>query len=229
MSDERTKAMIAALLSDEGRTEAEMEAARRQAAKLMARHGFTEEDVLREDRDMKRADLEIGRHEWIVAKFIGAAVARLTGTQSWVQDLRASTGRRSDRKRYTFAGYRPDVEQAEWLMETVMTAAKGGSRVYKGDRAKSDFLAAFAVTVSRRISALCTELQEVRETQGSTALVVVKEANVRSYVEDLGVRLRDGRSGGRSIHDAAAASAGRAAGERVGLGRPIGSGPLALR
>ena len=131
MSDERTKALISALLGEDGRTEAEMEAAKRQAAKMMARHGLTEADVLREDRDMLRADLEIGRHDWIMTKFVGAAIAALTGTKCWRMDLAASTGRRSDRKRWTFAGYRPDVEQAEWLMETVLEAGKRAARPYK--------------------------------------------------------------------------------------------------
>lgn len=230
MSDERTKALIAALLSEDGRTEAEMEAAKRQAAKMMAKHGLTEADVLREDRDMLRADLEIGRHDWIMTKFVGAAIAALTGTKCWRMDLAASTGRRSDRKRWTFAGYRPDVEQAEWLMETVLEAGKRAARPYKGDRAKSDCLAAFAATVARRIHDLAEELDGVRAAEGSTELVVTKAANVDSYVADeLGVRLQDGRSRGRGIRDQGAASAGRKAGAEVSLARPVGGcGPLAL-
>lgn len=224
------KRIVAALLEDEGRTEAETQTARKLAAKLMAKHGLTEEDVLREDRDMLRADLDIGRHDWIMTKFVGAAVADLTGTGCWRMDLAASTGRRSDRKRWTFAGYRPDVEQAEWLMGTILDAGKRGARPYKGDRAKSDFLASFAATVARRIRELARELDDVREHEGSTALVVTKAANVDSYVTDeLGVRLQDGRSRGRGIRDHGAATAGRKAGAEVSLSRPVGGrGPLAI-
>ena len=219
--------IIAALLEEAGKTEAEQEQTRKLAAKLMEKHGLTEEDVKKKDRDMLRADLEIGRHEWIMAKYFGSAIAKLTGTQSWRQDLRASTGRRSDRKKWTFAGYRPDVEQADWLMKTLLEAGTRGAKAYKGDRAKSDFLASFAAVVMRRVNELTEELETVRETSGSTDLVVVKEANVNSYVADeLGVRLATGRTRGRGLQDASASAAGRKAGAEVSLRRPVGgSGP----
>lgn len=229
MSDERTKALIAALLNEDGRTEAEAASAREKAARLLVRHGLTEAEVLSEDRDMARADTELGRHDWIVVKFLGGAIARLTGTTAWYRDLPAKTGRRSDRKLYSFAGYRPDVEQADWLMATVLAAGKAAARGVGNDRSKSDLLAAFAVTVARRLRDLTEATDTARAAAGSTALVPVKQANVDEYVREITGGLRDSRTRGRSLRDGAAAAEGRRAGAAVSLSRPLGKGPLAIR
>ena len=233
MSDERAKAMIAALLSTEGRTEDEVAAARLHAVRLMLKHGLTEEEVLASRPDMARSDTALGRYDWIVAKWIAKLVGDLCGVEPWFESKRG-TGRtgRTDLKAYCYAGYRPDVEQAEWLLRTILDTAKAGSKAFKGDRPKGDYLAAFASTVARRLREMIAGLETARaETPTGTDLVVVKMARVGEYVsKELGITLRDSRTRGRSLQDAHAAIRGREDGSTVSLARPVGSegGPLRI-
>jgi len=227
-NEARMKAIIAALLEDGGRTEAEAAGARAQAARLMVKHGLTEADVLSATPDMKTGTYDVGRYQWMVAKFIAGAIAKLTGTCAYSEALRTSAGRRSDRKRFSFAGYRPDVEQAEWLFSHIIDAGDTAAKGVGGDKAKSDLLAAFAVTVSRRLKMLQTATDEVRAEAGGTDLVVVKDAKVNEYVEQSVGKLCDGRAKGRRTQDQDAAARGREAGQKVSLARGVGSGPLAI-
>lgn len=231
MDLDRAKTIIAALLTEDGRTPDEMEAARKQAARLLVKHGLTEEEVMREDRDMASVKTEMNRYGWVMGKWFAKSVATLTGTASWFTVKPTATGKRSDRKDCTFAGYRPDVEQAEWLLRNLLDAGMRGCAGMATDRARSDFLTAYAQTVHGRLKALIAETAAVRETvSGSTALVVVKDANVQDYVEkEMGVRLHKTRAGHGGFRDPAAMAAGVKAGKEVSLSRPIGGkGPLAI-
>lgn len=230
MTQARIKEIIAALLSTEGRSEAEIEASQLQAAKLMAKHGLTEAEVLADNPDLLQDNTGIGRHEWIVAKFIMGPLEKLTGTKVYFEILPTKNGKRSDRKTIQFAGYRPDCEQAFWLFETIMEYGLEGALEFKGDKAKSDFLAGFGVTVAKRIRELTDKLDEVRGETG-TALVVTKEAVVDDFLKTQGIHLTRTANGGRRVSDGNALEAGREAGKKVSLSRPVeggSSGPILL-
>ena len=230
MDLERAKTLIAALLNEEGRTPDEMEAARKQAAKLLVKFGLTEEEVTRADKDMLRVQIELTRYGWVMCKWFAKSVADLTGTQSWIAIKPTVNGKRSDRKDYFFAGYRPDVEQAEWLLNTLIEAGMRGSRSLKTDRARSDFLTAYSQTVWSRLKELIAATQAARmEVSGATDLVVVKEANVRAFMDEMGLKLSKSTASHKGIRDPYAAAAGKKAGKEVSFSKPVGGkGPLAL-
>lgn len=230
MNEDRAKSLIAALLATEGRTPDEIEAARKQAAKLMVKFDLTEEEVLREDRDMATWHREVGRHQWLVARYIATAIEELTCTRNFYSAVRASTGGRSDRKRTTFMGYRPDVEQAEWLMDTIIAAANQAVSGAKNDKARSDLMTGFAVVVQRRILDLAAEVNKGRAAVATgTDLVLVKLGMVDEYMEAQGIKLQDGRGRGRDVQDSSAFIQGMEAGAKVSLSKPLGKGPLALK
>lgn len=230
MDLDRAKTIIAALLSEEGRTPEEMESARKQAAKLLVKFGLTEEEVTRADRDMTKASLELTRYGWVMGKWFAKSVAELTGTRSWMTIKPTANGKRSDRKDYTFAGYRPDVEQAEWMLAMLLEAGMRGCKSLKTDRSRSDFLTAFAQVVHVRLKALIAETQAARaEVSGATDLVVVKEANVADFVSTLGLKLAPSKASHGGIKDGYAAQTGVKAGKAVSFSKPVsGKGPLAL-
>lgn len=229
MNEERAKSLIAALLNTEGRTPDEIEAARKQAAKLMVKFDLTEEEVLREDRDMATWFREVGRHQWLVARWVCPAIEQLTCTRYFYNNLAASTGKRSDRKRTTFMGYRPDVEQAEWLLDTIIQAGNVAVSGAKTDKARSDLMTGFAMVVSRRIKELAAEVNKGRAAVATgTDLVEVKMAMVDQFLKDQGITLEDGRGKGRSVQDLEAFYNGMEAGAKVSLARPVGKGPLAI-
>ncbi len=230
MNEDRAKSLIAALLATEGRTPDEIEAARKQAAKLMVKFDLTEEEVLREDRDMATWHREVGRHQWLVARYIATAIEELTCTRYFYSAVQASTGGRSDRKRTTFMGYRPDVEQAEWLMDTIIHAANQAVSGAKNDKARSDLMTGFAVVVQRRILDLAAEVNKGRAAVATgTDLVLVKLGMVDEYMEAQGIKLQDGRGRGRGVQDSSAFIQGMEASAKVSLSKPLGKGPLALK
>lgn len=229
MNEDRAKSLIAALLATEGRTPDEIEAARKQAAKLMVKFDLTEEEVLREDRDMATWSREVGRHQWLVARYIATAIEELTCTRYFYQSVQASTGGRSDRKRTTFMGYRPDVEQAEWLMDTIIHAANQAVSGAKNDKERSDLMTGFAIVVQCRILDLAAEVNKGRAAVPTgTDLVVVKMSLVDDYMTEQGIKLQDGRGRGRGVQDRLAFLKGMEAGSKVSLSKPIGTGPLAI-
>jgi len=229
MDQDRLRTIVAALLNDAGRTPQEAELARKKAAELMLDAGVTEAELLAEDADMLLEALDIGRRDWLVAKYISMRVARLSGCRTWYEDLRTSKGRRSDRKKVNFAGYRPDVENAEWLLEHILKAGKDAVRAsgLKENREKEDMLSVFGATVARRLDEVADAMEVAREETGVRAgrdLVLVRDAKVDDFVEEQGVSLRDANTRGRDRVRANAAAAGREAGENVSLGRPVGAG-----
>lgn len=229
MNEDRAKSLIAALLNTEGRTPDEIEAARKQAAKLMVKFDLTEEDVLREDRDMSTWFREVGRHQWLVARWVSPAIEELTCTRYFYSSIRANTGGRSDRKRTTFMGYRPDVEQAEWLLDTIIEAGNQAVSGAKTDKARSDLMTGFAMIVSQRIRELAAEVNKGRAAVATgTDLVVVKMALVDQFLEEQGIKLVDGKGRGRGVQDLDAFARGMDAGAKVSLSRPVGKGPLAI-
>ena len=230
MDEGRLKRIVSALLSEEGRTEAEAKLAREKAAQLLADHDMTAEELLSENREMKHFEKVYGRHAFLIVSRVGTAIATLTGTECWQSSTYTKNGNKSDRKKFSYAGYAPDVEWAEWLLETIVEA---GMRTAKGvgdDRSKSDMLVGFADTVCYRIYELAETLDRHREEKTTgTDLVVVKEAEVGEYVKSLVGKLVPVHSRGRSLHDMDAVATGRAAGESVGFGRPVGQGgPLLI-
>jgi hypothetical protein len=229
MDQDRLRKIVGALLNDTGRTPQEAKLARNKAAQLMLDAGVSEAELLSEDADMLLETLDIGRREWLVSKFIMTRVARLSGCRSYVMDLRSAAGRRSDRKRVHFAGYRPDVENAEWLMAHLLAAATSAVRQsgMKTNRQKEDMLVAFGGTVARRLDELADAMTVVREEQDFTSgqyLVEVRDAKVDKFMkDDLGLELVMSQHRGRST-GLEASEAGKAAGRAVALGRPVEHG-----
>lgn len=224
MSDDRMKAVIAALLETDGRTPEEAASARAKAAKLMAKHDLTEEEVLADNPDLVGLATEVSRYEWIVTQVVSYRIAKLTGTVGHYHSCYGKGWtRRSDRKRQVFSGYRPDVEHAAFLLHSILEQAKVGARAVKGSTAKTAYLRAFGNTVSRRLRDLTDTVEEVR-TDTQNALVVKKEAIIYDFVGPLGKE----REIKPRAYDEFAAQKGREDGRNAKLRRELGDGVIAI-
>lgn len=234
MDQDRLKTIVAALLNDAGRTPEEAELAKKKAAQLMLQAGVTQEELLAEDADMLLEMIDIGRREWLVSKYVATRVARLSGCQTYYEKMYTSQGRRSDRKKVHFAGYRPDVENAQWLFNHIIEASKRAVKAsgLKENREKEDMLTTFAVTVAMRLNDIADAMDTAREEEGvpvGNDLVLVRDAKIDDFLKDQGVQLATAHNRPRGEVGLNAAEAGRKAGSEVSLGRPIeGNGPLAL-
>jgi hypothetical protein len=102
-------------------------------------------------------------------------------------------------------------------------AKANGSRL--GHGAKSSFQLGMANRINQRIRAMCAERDATQNASASRALVLVsdKKVAVAAYAQKVWPRLRSS-STSYSSGNGGAFSAGRAAGDRVGFGRPIGGG-----
>lgn len=234
---EDLKRIIAGLLDTEGRTEAEVQAFQKKAAKMMHELGLTEDEVRAKDPDMFQSETIITRFDWIVAQLTMNAIESLTGTQAWYQILPTPTGKRSDRKIVYFAGYRSDVDQATWLFSHILSEAKTGARGITVTKERNSYLVGFGAAVQAKVHALTASLQEVREESASsrdgsrvgTDLVLQeKERVVLAFLEEIAPNLRTDQTKGTQVRNSAAAQAGARDGKNVSLGRGVSQGAQAL-
>ena len=220
MDDSKLKRIIDALMNDNGKTPEEAATNRAKAAAILAKKGINLEDLVDED-SMTRETTEATRSEAIIQKFVNVNLAKMTRTKTWMSNCYTSRGRRSDRKKFHFAGLKPDVEWAEWLSSHIVQYGITASKGQKGNRAREDFLKAYAWEVSGRMQQIIDQMETVIETEGTGSDLIALNNAVDEYVEKLVGRLHT--TGSRSsIKDANAMAAGSAAGKQVGFGRPVG-------
>ena len=230
---EDLKRVIAGLLETEGRTEAEVEAFRKKAAKMMHNLGLTENEVRAKDPDMFRSETTITRFDWVVSPFVLGLLEELTGTQCWYTILCTSTGKRSDRKNIRFAGYRSDVDQATWLYGHILAEAKKGCSGIPGTQERNSYLVGFGATVASKLRDLVASLAEVREeanTSGSgTDLVLLEKAQVvKAFLETIAPGLKLDSTRGTRVKNGTAFRAGARDGKNASLGRGVAQGAKAL-
>lgn len=230
---EDLRKIIATLLDTSGRTEDEIRTLQAKAAKLMHKLGLTREDIFAEKPDMHTAEMQITRFDWVVAQYIGPSIAYLTETRSWYTILPTSTGKRSDRKIFHFAGYRSDVDQALWLFKHLIETSRTGARGISETSERNSYLVGFASTIRLRLTELAIALKRVQKdmapTGNNNALVLAKkEDTVNAFLKKIVPGLRDGQGKGTTVKDYDALMAGRRDGKSVSLGRGVGQGAKAL-
>jgi len=131
-------------------------------------------------------------------------------------------------------GLEPDVQLAEWLLHVVLAALNAEAARFhaapefprsQAATALRSFRYGFASRVAARLDALAIEREGAAQPSAPTsgALMLAKARKLDAGVAALGVRLRTVRSRA-TVRDPGAFGRGEAAGERVGLERPISPG-----
>lgn len=240
---EKIMQRIAALrvrADDAASSEAEIMTSLDRASKLMDAYEITEADlamaeatgvVTLEVVTKPTSDLASGRNRHKV-QLCMVAIAAYTNTRC------VTNG--SGQGEYT--GDKPDVEMAIYLTEMIKAALDRSYGNYRanvgavGRGAKVAFQGAMAMRVSERLAQMARERKDRHAQQAekdraigadkSRALVIVAATEAKREAVEIEFRtrypsLRKTRlsAGGRN---GTAASAGRKAGDRVGLGRPVG-------
>lgn len=239
---------LRARAEDDASSEAEMNVAFTMAAKLMDSYQIEEAELALAESE-GRITLEIVTQKSDTSALKGKQrhkiVMCLTGINAFTQTKCVYNARSGD---ITFTGHRPDVELANYVVAVVREALDReyenyrNSNVAVGRGAKASFQTAMAMRVNSRLYDLAREAENKRDeekreseklqiengsTASSTALVVSEIAEQkRKEVSDAyrkahpSVRSAPSFSYGsnRTAH-----SAGTSAGNRVNLGRSIGS------
>jgi hypothetical protein len=206
-----------------GASEHEAMAAAEKAAELMAAHEIEEAELAalgkagEEKYGRKFADGANGR--------VRHLVWTLAGDISLLTQTKAVAHSGSEDFKTAFVGARVDVELAIFLHDTIrqamdrdyVTWRNTKPRVGKG--AKRAFQLGMAKRIGHRLRTL-REAQESQRTENCRALVVDKAAVVEQVQRQLYPHLGTGRRH-LTVSNAAAFGAGKKAGEKVGLGRPV--------
>lgn len=230
----KMKEIIANLLDTEGRSPEEVRAFQDKAAKLMHKLGLTRDEILAKDPDMHMSSTQITRFDWVVAQLLFHPIERLTGTQTWYEILPTASGKRSDRKIVYFAGYRSDVDQAEWLFSHILQQASAGARGITASKERNSYLVGFAAAVGKKVLDLANSLDNLREPvrfkdgEVNDLVLASKEAVVKAYLEEMAPGLEAADNKGTVIKNRAAASAGASDGSKVSLGRGVSAGVKAI-
>lgn len=229
----KVKARIRALAArtvERGCSEAEAMAAAAKVGELLEVYGLSMSEVeLREELCVQRT-LTFADPRRVALNWLFPALLRFTECRGW-------TAGRSD---YVVFGLEPDVQMAEYLMHVIAGALTFEEARW---RASPDYarlrvppqaaLRSFRLGFGDRVAARLDDLAAHRrttETAAGTArastgmsLVVLKERRIEEGFHALGVRLRN-VTRTAVVRDRGAWGQGRAAGERVGLDRPVGAG-----
>jgi hypothetical protein len=224
---EDIKKIVGALLNDSGRTPEEAELAADKAAQLLARSGLTLQDVVENGGEdiILGAPIEVGRHPWIVFKFLLTPISRLTQTEIWFNELLTKNGNPGDRKSIAVVGYDADVEWAKWLIQVIETSARQAIKGVKTDPDKRAILIGVGVRLRDRINLLVSKMDRAIQEQGQDgkAVVLHKSAQLEQWIKELGIELAPSKNRGSDMTKLSGEKfkEGLSKGDRIALGRPI--------
>ena len=227
---EKIKALLAKT-TENGATEAEMMSALDKASAWMDAYDITDEDVqlTREEKAMLHADPPDLRDPHRIKWRIGIAVGEFCGVQ--IYRSRHETGLKC-------VGMPVDVQFAMWLLDNLADFVFGELYEHlvtclapKNERRiiTRSFVEACCERISDRLRELVQRSKEARTSNGRE-LVVIKDAAIKAFLKENGIRLRMCSALSPTTFDSGAAAAGRAAGDRASFGRPVSGGAVgALR
>lgn len=132
-------------------------------------------------------------------------------------------------------GLKADVEMARYLYEMIAGAIKVETALFQKTKswlwsdnrrtATSSFQVGMATRIENRLQEMARALEPSAKTASGTALVIVKNAIVDQAFAEVSAGLKRSRlSGGMVDGSSLAYGAGRAAGNRVNLSRPVSGG-----
>lgn len=222
------------MVPENGATEAEAMVALDLAAKLMAKHGITEEELNKAEfeRDMSRESFDKeNKHRDPAVKLCGTTIARFCEVEFWWTKQTDQKTKKVKREWANFFGFNGDVEMASFLMELVSKSMerswqdylKAGE--YNSEITRHQLYWSFRYGFADRINAKLEEMIAARQPKSEatgTDLVALKEALVQQAQKELfpSLNLKDGRKSSTTVNLGAYAD-GMIEGDKVNLNRPL--------
>ena len=220
-------------IPENGATEEEALAALAIAAKLMEKHGITEEDLKNVEftRDMREGGFQ--QKQKIIhpsQKYCGSLIGVWCGVQIW------SWNPRPKENATRMFGLKGDVEMAEFLLTLIHDSMNRGWKEFLANNPKRpdvtrhteywSFMIGFADTVNDKIRSFLEVRREAAEQEAvrtGTDLVTIKTDLVLEGMATMlpGIKLKDSPKSTTKITGDAFGS-GQQAGHKVNLSRPVG-------
>lgn len=215
-------------IPENGASEEEAFAALRMADKLMAKHGFTEDDLeaVEFKRDMREGEFTQKQKAIHPSqKFCGVTIGRFCGIYIW-----SATINFDKKKNVRLFGMREDVEMAEFLLGMIHDSMDRGWKEFLAENPKKrvsrhteywSFMMGFAERINHGLTELMDARTVVTNSSG-TDLVEVKHALVMKGLEVMRPDLTFKKPRKRSLSaDSGSYEQGQIAGSKVNLQRPI--------
>jgi hypothetical protein len=226
---EKIKALLAKTTAN-GATEAEMLSALDKASAMMDAYDITDADVqdAKDEAAMLHADPPDLKDPHNIKWRLCSGVGQFCNVQ--IYRSRHQTG-------LNCIGMPSDVQFATWLLDSLadfvfaeLYAHLIGCLAPLSERRIiiRSFTAACCERITDRLLAL-VERSKAARTSNGRELVVIKDAAIKAFMKDNGIRLRMCSGYSPSTVDVAAQAAGRAAGERATFGRPVTGAAGVLR
>jgi uncharacterized protein DUF2786 len=226
---EKIKALLAKTTAN-GATEAEMMSALDKASAMMDAYDISDAElqVAKDEAAMLHADPPDLKDPHKIKWRLSRGVSEFCGVQ--IYRSRRETGLKC-------IGMPSDVQFAMWLLDNLadfvfseLYAHLIGCLAPKSERRIiiRSFTAACCDRITDRLLALVERSKAARTTNGRE-LVVIKNAAIKTFMKEQGIRLRMCSGYSPSTVDAAAQAAGRAAGDRASFGRPVTGAASVLR
>jgi len=224
---------IKALLSKttaNGATEAEMFAALDKAAAMQDAYDITDEElqIAKDEAAMMHADPPDLKDPHKIKRRLTYGIAQFCGVQ--ICRSRHETG-------FRCIGMPSDVQFAMWLLDNLADFVFNALYEHligccAPPIERRIILRSFTEACCNRITDRLLELVERSKkarTSNGRELVVVKDAAIKAFMKEHGIRLHTCSGYSSSNINAAAQAAGRAAGDRASFGRPVSGAAGALR
>jgi hypothetical protein len=226
---EKIKALLAKTTAN-GATEAEMMSALDKASAMMDAYDITDDElhVAKDEAAMLHADPPDATDPHKIKWRLSYAVSEFCGVQ--IYRSRHEGGLKC-------IGMPSDVEFAMWLLDNLadfvfaeLYAHLIGCLALQSERRViiRSFTAACCERITDRLFAL-VERSKATRTGNGRELVVIKNAAIKEFMKQQGIRLRMCSGSAPSNVDVAAQAAGRAAGDRATFGRPVAGAAGVLR
>jgi len=219
---------LAAKTVENGCTEAEALSAMEMVGKLLNQYNLSMTQVELEAEEYKTHNIDTGRKQRHAVYFCLSAVAKFTSTKVWLNRTRTGL-------KYSFFGQESDVLMAKYLYSLIVTAIdsetsrfkKSDSWIFATNRkgASTSFQMGMVTRISQRLKQMAFEnSKELNNARGNNSLVLLKNQLVENaYNDQIGIKMRKETATSRTT-DGYAYYAGKAAGDKVNLTRPVNQG-----
>ncbi|MBN9560507.1 MAG: DUF2786 domain-containing protein [Alphaproteobacteria bacterium] len=230
----RVKTRIKALTEKtvaRGCTEAEAMAAAEMVGRLLERYALTMEEVDVRQEPCVQVEVSIGGQRRRPIDVCVPAIARFCDCKVWLTRVEQQAS-------YVFFGFETDAGLAAYLVAVIDRAIKTELAGFRNSRtslagtvlrrASASFQHGMAARVAERLEAMLADREAAVAGQRSTgtALIVLRHQVVEDAFRASKIRLHV--LVGLTLRQNAAFRAGRVAGERVHLNRPVGNGGTEL-
>lgn len=226
---EKIKALLAKTTAN-GCTEAEMMAALDKASAMIDAYDISDDELqlAKDEAAMLHADPPDASDPHRLKWRLSYGVRQFCGVEIY---------RSSKETGLKFVGMPSDTNLARWLLDTLadfvfheLYTHLIGCLAPKSERQIiiRSFTAACCDRINDRLLAL-VERSKAARTSNGRELVVVKNAAIKAFMKEHGIRLHSCGMGSPSNVNAAAQAAGRAAGDRASFGRPVSGAAGVLR